>query len=195
MDLDEELEVLEDGVETEGIAAEDESDLEIEDEFEDTALGADAEEENLEDVYKDFENDEADVDGAPAPNIGFEVVDLEDLEEEEEEDEEEYIEVELEIDEDDIESYLLDEDGNEIGFTMLDEDGNEVEYFYVEDDEEEGEDEDDNEFDLGITKEGVAQATSDINSIYKDGVAVATELKGAFDDIKSAFDSKSVLKK
>ena len=195
MDLDEELEVLEDGVETEGIAAEDESDLEIEDEFEDTALGADAEEENLEDVYKDFENDEADIDGAPAPNIGFEVVDLEDLEEEEEEDEEECIEVELEIDEDDIESYLLDEDGNEIGFTMLDEDGNEVEYFYVEDDEEEGEDEDDNEFDLGITKEGVAQATSDINSIYKDGVAVATELKGAFDDIKSAFDFKSVLKK
>lgn len=195
MDLDEELEVLEDGVETEGIAAEDESDLEIEDEFEDIALGADAEEENLEDVYKDFENDEADIDGAPAPNIGFEVVDLEDLEEEEEEDEEEYIEVELEIDEDDIESYLLDEDGNEIGFTMLDEDGNEVECFYVEDDEEEGEDEDDNEFDLGITKEGVAQATSDINSIYKDGVAVATELKGAFDDIKSAFDFKSVLKK
>ena len=195
MDLDEELETLEDGVETEGIAAEDESDLEIEDEFEDTALGADAEEENLEDVYKDFENDEADIDGAPAPNIGFEVVDLEDLEEEEEEDEEEYIEVELEIDEDDIESYLLDEDGNEIGFTMLYEDGNEVEYFYVEDDEEEGEDEDDNEFDLGITKEGVAQATSDINSIYKDGVAVATELKGAFDDIKSAFDFKSVLKK
>ena len=85
MDLDEELEVLEDGVETEGIAAEDESDLEIEDEFEDIALGADAEEENLEDVYKDFENDEADIDGAPAPNIGFEVVDLEDLEEEEEE--------------------------------------------------------------------------------------------------------------
>ena len=78
---------------------------------------------------------------------------------------------------------------------MLDEDGNEVEYFYVEDDEEEGEDEDDNEFDLGITKEGVAQATSDINSIYKDGVAVATELKGAFDDIKSAFDFKSVLKR
>ena len=195
MDLDDELEVLEDGVETEGIAAEDESDLEIEDEFEDIALGADAEEENLEDVYKDFENDEADIDGAPAPNIGFEVVDLEDLEEEEEEDEEEYIEVELEIDEDDIESYLLDEDGNEIGFTMLDEDGNEVECFYVEDDEEEGEDEDDNEFDLGITKEGVAQATSDINSIYKDGVAVATELKGAFDDIKSAFDFKSVLKK
>lgn len=194
MDLDEELETLEDGVETEGIAAEEESDLEIEDEFEDTALGADADEETLEEVYKDFKNDEADIDGAPAPNIGFEIVDLEDLENEEEEDEDdEYIEVELEIDEDDIECYLLDEDGNEIGFTLLDEDGNEVEYFYVE--VEEGDEEEDNEFDLGITKEGVAQATSDINSIYKDGVVVATELKGAFDDIKSAFDFKSVLKK
>ena len=193
MDLDEELETLEDGVETEGIAAEDESDLEIEDEFEDAALGVDADEETLEEVYKDFENDEADIDGAGAPNTGFEIVDLEEFEEEAEEDDEEYIEVELEIDEDDIESYLLDEDGNEIGFTLLDEDGNEVEYFYVEDDE--AEEDDENEFDLGITKEGVAQATSDINSIYKDGVAVAAELKGAFDDIKSAFDFKSVLKK
>lgn len=193
MNLDEELEVLEDGVETEGIAAEDDSDLEIEDEFEDTALGVDADEETLEEVYKDFENDEADIDGASAPNTGFEIVDLEKFEEEAEEDDEEYIEVELEIDEDDIESYLLDEDGNEIGFTLLDENGNEVEYFYVEDDEED--EDDDNEFDLGITKEGVAQATSDINSIYKDGVAVAAELKGAFDDIKSAFDFKSVLKK
>lgn len=195
MNLDDELEALEDGVETEGIAAEDESDLEIEDEFEDTALGADADEETLEEVYKDFENDEADIDGAPAPNIGFEVVDLEDLEVEEEEDDDEYIEVELEIDEDDIVSYLVDEDDNEIGFTMLDEEGNEVEYFYVEDDEDAADEDDDNEFDLGITKEGVAQATTDINAIYKDGVAVATELKGAFDDIKSAFDFKSVLKK
>lgn len=197
MNLDDELETLEDGVVTDGIAAEEESNLEIEDEFEDTALGVDADEETLEEVYKDFKNDEADIDGAPAPNIGFEVIDLEDLKEEEEEaEDDEYIEVELEIDEDDIVSYLVDEDDNEIGFTMLDEEGNEVEYFYVEDDEEEADGEDDdNEFDLGITKEGVAQATSDINSIYKDGVAVATELKGAFDDIKSAFDFKSVLKK
>ncbi|WP_139652756.1 hypothetical protein [Raoultibacter phocaeensis] len=197
MNLDDELETLEDGVETEGIAAEDESDLEIEDEFEDTALGADADEETLEEVYKDFENDEADIDGAPAPNIGFEIVDLEDLKEEEEEADDEFIEVELEIDEDDIVSYLVDEDDNEIGFTMLDQEGNEVEYFYVEDDEAVtgNDDEDDDEFDLGITKEGVAQATTDINAIYKDGVAVAAELKGAFDDIKTAFDFKSVLKK
>lgn len=195
MDLDEELETLEDDVETEGIAAEGESDLEMEDEFEDTVLGADAEEETLEEVYEDFENDEADIDGADVPNSGFEVIDEDDLAAEEDEDE--YVEVELEIDEDDIEAYLVDEDGNEIGFTLLDEEGNEVEYFYVEDEDEseDADEDDDNEFDLGITKEGVAQATSDINSIYKDGVAVAAELKGAFDDIKGAFDFKSVLKK
>ena len=146
MGLDEELESMEEGVETEAEAAEEESNLEIEE-------GADDE----------FEDDDAD----------------------------EFEEVELELDEDDIVSYLVDEEGAEIGFTLLDEEGNEVEYFYVN----ESEAEDDNEFDLGITKEGVAQATTDINAIYKDGVAVASELKGAFDDIMGAFDFKSVLKK
>ena len=53
----------------------------------------------------------------------------------------------------------------------------------------------DNPYDLGITKEGVAEATNDMNAIYKDGIAVAAELKGAFDDIKSAFDFKGILKK
>ena len=111
------------------------------------------------------------------------------------EDEEEYEFVELELDEDDIESYLVDEDGNEIGFTMIDEEGNEIEYFYVEEEEAEtSTDDDDDEFDLGITKEGVAQATDDVNAIYKDGIAVAAELKGAFDDIKSAFDFSSFKK-
>ncbi|MEG0376045.1 MAG: hypothetical protein RR672_10460, partial [Raoultibacter sp.] len=104
-----------------------------------------------------------------------------------------YEEVELELNDEDIVSYLVDENDNEIGFTMLDEEGNEVEYFYVEEIEEVVEEE--NEFDLGITREGVAQATNDINSIYKDGVVIASELKGAFDDIKGAFDFKSVLKK
>ncbi|MBS6976833.1 MAG: hypothetical protein KH158_14380, partial [Eggerthellaceae bacterium] len=74
---------------------------------------------------------------------------------------------------------------------VLMEDGEECEYLYVEDDEEDadgaGEDED-NPYDLGITKEGVAEATNDMNAIYKDGIAVAAELKDAFDDIKSAFD-------
>ena len=114
--------------------------------------------------------------------------------------EEEYEEVELEFSEDDIVSYLVDEDDNEIGFTLLDEDGNEVEYYYMEeegtsgaDEGEEGEEE--NPYDLGITREGVAEATNDVNAIYKDGIAVAAELKGAFDDIKSALDFSSLLKK
>ncbi len=115
--------------------------------------------------------------------------------------EEEYEEVELEFSEDDIVSYLVDEDDNEIGFTLLDEDGNEVEYYYVEEEPEDGGDNEgadeneDNPYDLGITREGVAEATNDANAIYKDGIAVAAELKGAFDDIKSALDFSSILKK
>ena len=90
--------------------------------------------------------------------------------------------VELELDDDDIVRYIEDEDGEE------------AEYYYVEEDEEEAEEED-NPYDLGITKEGVAEATNDMNAIYKDGIAVAAELKGAFDDIKSALDFTSFLKK
>lgn len=100
--------------------------------------------------------------------------------------------IELELDEEDIVRYLEDDDGNRIGFVLI-EDGDESEYFYVEDDVDD--DEEDNEFDLGITTEGVAQATSDVNAIYRDGVAVANELKGAFDDIKSAFDFGAFAKK
>ena len=103
--------------------------------------------------------------------------------------------VELELDEDDIVRYLEDEDGNRIGFVLM-EDGEECEYLYVEEDGDgaSGDDED-NPYDLGITKEGVAEATNDMNAIYKDGIAVAAELKGAFDDIKSALDFTSFLKK
>lgn len=101
--------------------------------------------------------------------------------------------VELELDDDDIVRYIEDEDGEVVGF-VLEEDGEEVEYFYVEEGED-GSDEEDNPYDLGITKEGVAEATSDMNAIYKDGIAVAAELKGAFDDIKSALDFTSFLKK
>lgn len=99
--------------------------------------------------------------------------------------------VELELDEEDIVRYIEDEDGERIGFVLM-EDGEEAEYFYVAEDDE---DEDDDEFDFGITKEGVAEVTGDMNAIYKDGIAVAAELKGAFDDIKSAFDFGSFLKK
>lgn len=296
MDLDEELDTMEDGAETEAEQTDEETELQDLEDFEDEGLGVDAEETDLEDAYEEFYYSEEGPEGegessdagdgglatmdagetAELGGMGFHLVDeeearaTEDLvdeasgeegairdydgfaasEEDEEladdlanladddegiealdgiddaayqgfddedaavandgandgmdavpadaagedgEEDEEYEEVELEFSEEDIVCYLVDEGDNEIGFTLLDEDGNEVEYYYVE--EGEGDDAEDNPFDLGITKEGVAQATSDMNAIYKDGVAVAAELKGAFDDIKSAFDFTGILKK
>lgn len=121
----------------------------------------------------------------------------EEPEEEPEEPEEELYEIE--VDEDDIYAYIVDEDDNEIGFILLNENGEEEEYYYAE-----GEFEDageapaksvesrakssDDEFDLGITREGVADTTADLNAIYKDGIAVASELKSTFDDITAGFD-------
>lgn len=102
---------------------------------------------------------------------------------------------EIEVAEDDIYAYIVDEDDNEIGFILLDENGEEQEYYYA-DDETEGDAADapakDDEYDFGITREGVAEATSDMNAIYKDGVEIAAEFKGAFDDI---MDGLSFLKK
>ena len=40
---------------------------------------------------------------------------------------------------------------------------------------------------LGITREGVKDMTSDLNVIAKEGVEVAKELKGAYDDIMDNF--------
>lgn len=102
---------------------------------------------------------------------------------------------EIEVAEDDIYAYIVDEGDNEIGFILLDENGEEQEYYYA-DDETEGDAADvpakDDEYDFGITREGVAEATSDMNAIYKDGVEIAAEFKGAFDDI---MDGLSFLKK
>lgn len=115
-------------------------------------------------------------------------------------DDESYEVVELEITDDDIVCYLEDEEGSRVGFVLL-EDGEEVEYFYVEDEEDECEEEPPrsskkkNEFDLGITKEGVKEVTGDANAIYQDGVAIASELKDAFVDIKDAFDFSFLKKK
>lgn len=103
---------------------------------------------------------------------------------------------EIEVDEEDIYAYIVDEDDNEIGFILLDENGVEEEYYYADEDVEEVEVEskprktpsDNDEYDLGITREGVAEATADMNAIYKDGVVIASELKGAFDDIAAGFD-------
>lgn len=108
-------------------------------------------------------------------------------------DDEEYEEVEIEFNEDDIEAYIVDEDDNEIGFIMLDEDGNEVEYYYTDDADDDGEPEEDNPYDLGITREGVAEATSDMNDIYRDGIAIASELKEALTDIQDALDFSDIL--
>lgn len=108
---------------------------------------------------------------------------------------------EIEVDDDDIAYYIEDEDGNEIGFALI-EDGVETEYYYVDEEDacecgcggNHATPEDDG-YDLGITREGVANATSDMNAIYKDGIAMAAEFKGAFDDIKSALDFSDILKK
>ena len=54
--------------------------------------------------------------------------------------------------------------------------------------------EDDNEYDPHITREGVQQATNDLNSIYKTGYETVSELTAAMNDIKQAFDFKSALK-
>lgn len=99
--------------------------------------------------------------------------------------------VELELSDDDIVRYLEDDQGNRIGFVIM-EDGEEAEYLYVEDEDAGGEVADDGS--LGITRDGVQQATDDMNAIFKDGVKMAAEFKGAFDDIKSALDFSSLLK-
>ena len=99
---------------------------------------------------------------------------------------------EIEVAEDDIYAYIVDEDDNEIGFILLDENGEEQECYYADDDTEGDAPAKDDEYDFGITREGVAEATSDMNAIYKDGVEIAAEFKGAFDDIMDGF---SFLKK
>lgn len=119
--------------------------------------------------------------------------------------------VELELSEEDIVRYLEDDEGSQIGFVVL-EDGKEVEYLFIEDEADEeaaaGETAEDADAEgggfssaetpddgsLGITRDGVQQATDDMNAIFKDGVKVAAEMKGAFDDIKSALDFSSLLK-
>ncbi|MBQ9043897.1 MAG: hypothetical protein IJ111_13920 [Eggerthellaceae bacterium] len=43
------------------------------------------------------------------------------------------------------------------------------------------------DMDLGITREGVAEVTSDLNAIAKEGAETAKELKEAYDDIMENF--------
>ncbi len=111
---------------------------------------------------------------------------------------------EIEVDEDDIYAYIVDEDDNEIGFILLDENGVEQEYYYVEDDkpeddkpEDEKPEDEKTEDAKSEEKQGrfsketyevVEEATENINAIYKDGSEIASEFKGAVDDISSGFE-------
>jgi hypothetical protein len=214
MDLDREVEDIEQFGQTEAEAIDQETELDDLESDQDELLGEDSQESDLEQAYASFEtNNENDYDGwiqsdqdlnepdeldpATLNSEGYHIEDEHELEEEV---------LEMEIEEGDIYAYLVDEDDNEIGFILLDEDGNEQEYYYVdmsqyeivEDDsakqahtdvkrKSDGE-----EFDLGITREGVAEATADLNIIYKEGSEVAKELKETFDDIN---ESLSFLKK
>ena len=168
---------------------------------EDEIFGADAAESDVEHAYDSFATDnEADYDGWDESEVE-EAVDADEeadiLHSEgyhiEEEPEEESEVIEMEIEDGDVYAVIVDE----IGFILLDEDGNEQEYYYVDEDND-GDGvrvertSDGDEFDLGISREGVAAATKDVNAIYKDGVQVAAELKSTFDEIS---DSLSFLKK
>ena len=54
MDLDEELDTMEDGAETEAEQTDEETELQDLEDFEDEGLGVDAEETDLEDAYEEF---------------------------------------------------------------------------------------------------------------------------------------------
>lgn len=205
MGLDEELENIEDLGETDAEWTDQETELEDFESDEDEIFDADAAESDLEHAYDSFStNNETDYDGWDEEEVedavqaeedadilhseGYHVEEVDDIESEV---------IEMEIEDGDIYAMIVDEDDNEIGFILLDEDGNEQEYYYVdEDDDDEGvrveRASDGDEFDLGISREGVAAATADVNAIYKDGIQVAAELKDTFSEIT---DSLNFLKK
>ena len=205
MGLDEELESVEELGETDAEWTDQETELEDVESDEDEIFGEDAAESDVEHAYDSFMTDnEADYDGWDEDEVERAVQDAEDADilhsegyhiEEVPAEESEIIE--MEIEDGDVYAVIVDEFDNEIGFVLLDEDGDEQEYYYVdEDNDDDGvrveRTSDGDEFDLGISREGVAAATKDVNAIYKDGVAVAAELKGTFDEIA---DSLSFLKK
>lgn len=205
MGLDEELESVEELGETDAEWTDQETELEDVESDEDEIFGEDAAESDVEHAYDSFMTDnEADYDGWDEDEVERAVRDEEDADilhsegyhiEEVPAEESEIIE--MEIEDGDVYAVIVDEFDNEIGFVLLDEDGNEQEYYYVdEDNDDDGvrveRTSDGDEFDLGISREGVAAATKDVNAIYKDGVAVASELKDTFDEIADSF---SFLKK
>ncbi len=212
MNLDDQLESMEATGQTEAEEIDEATEIQdVEDDVDET-LGPNAEESDLEHAYASFETDnEADYNGYEPFEVeeseademvsddlhseGYHVETAHDLEEEV---------IEMEIEEGDIYAYLVDEDDNEVGFILIDENGDKQQYYYVDMDEyelvDEGADEgvrvkraeDGEEFDLGITREGVAEATAGMNDIYREGVAVASELKQTVDEIS---ESMSFLRK
>ncbi len=205
MGLDEELESVEELGETDAEWTDQETELEDVESDEGKIFGEDAAESDVEHAYDSFMTDnEADYDGWDEDEVERAVQDAEDADilhsegyhiEEVPAEESEIIE--MEIEDGDVYAVIVDEFDNEIGFVLLDEDGNEQEYYYVdEDNDDDGvrveRTSDGDEFDLGISREGVAAATKDVNAIYKDGVVVASELKDTFDEIADSF---SFLKK
>ncbi len=213
MGLDEELESMEQTGQTDAEQIDEETEIQDVSDDMDELLGEDAMESDQEHAWSSFETEnEADYNGYDPDVVeetaqedeaadvlnseGYHTEDAHDLELEV---------IEMEIADEDIHAYLVDEDGNEVGFTLIDENGDEQEYYYVDMDEYEVVDEDDpnahttvvraedgEEFDLGITREGIADATDDMNVIYKEGSEVLSELKETMDDIS---ESMSFLKK
>ena len=217
MDLDEQLESMEETGETEAEWTDQETELEDFEGDEDEILGAGAMESGLESAYEPFStNNETDYDGyaggvpegsdAYAPSFddevaaenqedgdlageGYTIEDDDDLEAEV---------IEMEIEDGDIYAVIVDEDDNEIGFILLDDDGNQQEYYYVTDDDQEDEDgeagveviraSDEKEFDLNISRDGVTEATKDMNEVYREGAQVVGEFKSVADEIKASFD-------
>lgn len=208
MGLDEELDAMEEVGQTEAEQIDEQTELQdVEDDM-DELLGEEALESDQEHAWSSFETqNEADYDGYDPSEVtdaanavydsdvlhseGYHVEDDHELEEEI---------IEMEVEDADIHAYLVDEDDNEIGFVLLDENGDEQEYYYVDEDEDDDDDphtkvvraEDGEEFDLGITREGIAEATADMNVVYKEGAEVIGELKDTMAEIG---ESLSFLKK
>ena len=212
MGLDEELEILEAPGQTEAEEIDEETEIQDVEDNIDEILGEDAEESDQEIAYDSFVTEnEVNYNGYDpyvvaedeAVETAADILHSEGYHEETTHDLEEEV-IEMEIEEGDIAAYLVDEDDNEIGFVLIDEDGNEQEYYYVNMDEYEIVDEeggegthvirasDEEEFDLGLTRETISEATADLNAIYKDGAEVAAELKEAVSDINEGL---SFLKK
>ncbi len=165
MSLDDELDIIEQAGETDAEQADEATEVQdVEDDL-DEVLGKDAMESDQEKAYDSFmTDDEADYDGFDP----FEV------------EADEAVETEADI--------LNSEGYHEQTTHDLEEEAIEMEIEEVVD-EECGEEprviraSDEEEFDLGITREGIAETTADLNAIYRDGAQVAAELKDTMADI------------